>query len=418
MERNIVLYGAGVGGEEAAKWFGIDNILFFIDNNKDLQRQGKMDKKVISFDDFIKFGKTNEFDERKSDIVISMQSKWLIHQIAYELEKSGIGKYSVFLDVKKRWHTSKAFINRDKNEYPCEHEYVNEIRLAQNQWLLRHIAPKDLKPAIGKLREKQQKILTYAEMAFKEFHDHLGIDFIMEAGTLLGAVRHGGFIPWDYDMDFCCLRADYNKLCEYLLRNCRVYVLQEKTVEGNCWTKAGVASKKPYCAFIFYGIITLSIATDEEFKGDGTMNNNRIVDIVPLDTFPEMADLYSYRAMIKEFEEYWDNGGDFQKMLKEFHSANPSLSSIPKTKNKLGRGTDAAVACAHVMNPGRWLDRQLYEYDEIYPLKSMKFEYTSFLAPSNHDSFLRKMYGDSYMQLPNRYGVNKDNPEYLFTEVY
>ena len=70
------------------------------------------------------------------------------------------------------------------------------------------------------------------------------------------------------------------------------------------------------------------------------------------------------------------------------------------------------------MYPGRWFDRQLYSYDEIYPLKSMKFEDVNFLAPSNYDSVVRKMYGDRYMELPNRYGVHKENPDFLFTEVY
>lgn len=63
---------------------------------------------------------------------------------------------------------------------------------------------------IDELRELQMQILDYVD-AFCRKHD---IKYTLSGGSLLGAVRHGGFIPWDDDMDIQMLRSEYNRFTE------------------------------------------------------------------------------------------------------------------------------------------------------------------------------------------------------------
>ena len=59
--------------------------------------------------------------------------------------------------------------------------------------------------------EIQRKVVEMAKV-FHDFCDKYGLKYYMLGGTMLGAVRHKGIIPWDDDMDFGMPREDYDRL--------------------------------------------------------------------------------------------------------------------------------------------------------------------------------------------------------------
>ncbi|MBQ9069277.1 MAG: LicD family protein, partial [Eggerthellaceae bacterium] len=76
---------------------------------------------------------------------------------------------------------------------------------------------RSLPPATGTLR-MVQLALTQLLHEFDELCCENGIDYWISCGTVLGAVRHGGFIPWDDDVDLCMMREDIARL-ETLVEN-------------------------------------------------------------------------------------------------------------------------------------------------------------------------------------------------------
>lgn len=128
-----------------------------------------------------------------------------ILQKIFSAKRKGNRKILTVLGIKIKFKQKKK-ISLEQRIKNLEN-IISNIDYKQNLIFDYYLNPAEAKPAYGALRDKQKdEIELFLE--FKRICEKYNIEYWVDFGTLLGAKRHGGFIPWDDDLDVSMLHSD------------------------------------------------------------------------------------------------------------------------------------------------------------------------------------------------------------------
>lgn len=251
------------------------------------------------------------------------------------------------------------------------------------------------------LRELQLLQLDTMKLIHQACEKH-GIDYYMIGGTLLGAIRHKGFIPWDDDIDIAMMRKDFNRFKEIFSAefDSSKYFLQHYD------------SEKEFRPAMMRVCIK---GTIQDLPSEAHHKNckNTYVDIFPLDNVPDsqeervlhMKELQRIDKYIN-IKMYHVHSGNsrlyvFAKKMISKLLCFISLKSLQRKRvASMSKYKDVSTRCvaSTVSKYGyekQIMDRAIYGKPVLYT-----FEDTMLYGVEQYDTYLTKLFSKKYMELP------------------
>ncbi|MCQ2753661.1 MAG: LicD family protein [bacterium] len=277
------------------------------------------------------------------------------------------------------------FQKKSKKRYISAKTYQNDINKITD--ILDDFDPSVLPPCTGKLREIQLSELAFAKEIINDIEQNTGLKPFMDDGTLLGAVRHGGFIPWDDDFDFSLMRKDYIKLEEYL-RNKYISINTDE------WTNASYDANLEEC-FDKYPNQVFVLKRPTSLKVyRGTKENFVVCDFFALDYYDDDFNVVSLNNYVNSVKESFPNKKrtPFKKRFDFYNKEIANSHNIVEYSDVIAPGMD---------NFDFWLYsiKALRRNTDVFPLQKIKFEDTEFYAPNDTHYYLKSIYS-CYKKIP------------------
>lgn len=391
----LILFGSGHFGRDAYSYFGDQNIVCFCDNSVPGGEERELfGKKIISFDQFLKI-------HRDYITIVCMGFHFCV-EVCKQLDDAGAGDYLVYDMLKESGEPSKEWIQQfgDKDSleklYKRSYRYLARKTGGQLSYLKRHADITTLKPATGQLRQRQMKLLDEADLFFDRLKE-LDIKPFLNFGNLIGAVRSGGFIPWDDDLDFGLIRTDYERLLEYASKH---FVVM--TWCGEYWKDSSgnrIEDEKVHLLYPEQYIFNLR----PEFLQIGKCTDDGqeyVMDLWVYDFYKNEYDIKNFMTWADEVNEEAARitcRRERAEFIRKKQKDNPMISE--SATDYIFPGVDNCGGCPGLTEVSEWISA-----DAIFPLQKVKYEDREFWAPRHMEELLKYEY-KNFMEFPDDLGI-------------
>lgn len=236
------------------------------------------------------------------------------------------------------------------------------------------------------LRKAQLRMVEMLSFLDKICNEN-DIKYFIAFGTLLGAVRHGGFIPWDDDMDIYIDAKGLKKLRNIINNGEYPYVVQDYTIDKG---------------FVKYFNVLRDLKS--EYVKNEFVHNQRKYHGIQIDLFPYEYGVFEFGKKIVAIT----MGFNEKYLLGKYKTLSGLLFNI--TRNAIipflkflsyFKGKKYVSLGYEGVSPG-------YKYlsCDVFPLKQMKFEGLTVKCPNNSEAILCVDYGVSYNNIPEEIDRN------------
>lgn len=245
---------------------------------------------------------------------------------------------------------------------------------------------------LKKVQDIQKELINEV----KRICEKCGIHFCMVGGTMLGAIRHKGYIPWDDDADIGFLRTEYEKFrkaCETELNHEKYYMQDLRDTSGYRWGYGKLRRKN-----------TEFVRLNQEFV---PYEQGISIDLMPFDNVPDhwfSKRIHFFRCFLYR-KIFWSEVGSrseeniCKKMVYKVMKCLPMEMVIKSYQRFIDSGCGKKTKLVRILTFPT--PKGVYGYERKWYTNLSLYRFGDMRLPGakDYDAYLRVKYGD-YMKLP------------------